>query len=165
MIYAATTMQFTEPAAMNTVSRILCHPTDLMRRRVPLDLIATYLWHGVSLRIETNSQTILQAATDAGLMSVKDAHARSRSCWELTVEEDTAAPEPACAARAWRNGQSVYIEIAQRQWFAFDTVSGDGAGFLAAKAPALAARAYLEAIFRVLDPERQHRSGDAGCNG
>lgn len=136
-----------------------------MRRRVPLDLSATYLWRGVQLRIDTNSPTILQAGAEAGLTAVEDPQAQSHWYWELAIEEDAAAPGPACAPRVWRNHQSVFIEIAQRQWFAFDAESGDGAGFLADPAPSLAVHAYLETILRVLGSERQRRSVAAGCNG
>jgi hypothetical protein len=149
---------------MTALSRTSRQPTDLMHRRVHLDLNATYLWHKVPLRIQTNSPTILQAATDAGLTPLKDRHARSHLCWELTIEEDASASGPACAPRAWRTRHSIFIEIAQRQWFAFDATSGDGTGFLAAPEPAFAARAYVEAILKVLEPDLQHRFGAAGCN-
>jgi hypothetical protein len=136
-----------------------------MHRRVPLDHVAIYLWQGVSLCISTNSRTILQAATDTGLITMQDSHGLRELCWELTIEEDAAAPGPVCAPKFWRNGQSVYIEIAQRQWFAFDAESGDGTGFLATPAPDLATRACLETILGILGPELHNTSGGTGCNG
>jgi hypothetical protein len=136
-----------------------------MHRRVPLDYFAKYLWHGISLRIDTNSRTLLQAASDAGLNPSQDVNGLSEFCWEFNVEEDAVARGPAGAPHFWRNGHSVYIEIAQRQWFAFDVDSGDGTGFLAAPAADLVALAYLEAILRILEPELRHNSDAAGCNG
>lgn len=149
---------------MTAVNRTPRQPTDLMHRRVHLDLNAMYLWHEVPLRIHTNSRALLQAATDAGLTPMKDKHAQRHLRWELTIEEDASAPAPACGPLARRTQHSIFIEIAQRQWFAFDATSGDGTGFLAAPEPALAARAYLEAILKVLEPDHQHRSGVAGRN-
>jgi hypothetical protein len=150
---------------MNTVSQSPSQPTDLMRRRVSLDLKATFIWRGITLQIATNSSAILQAATDAGLKTMQDADVESGLCWEVTVEDDAAISRPACAPHLWRNGCSIYIEIAQHQWFALDAESGDGAGFLATRAPDLDARVYLESILRILEPELQHQSSVTGCNG
>lgn len=165
MINAASTSQCAEFAAMNTVSRTSCQPTDLMRRRIPLDLSATYLWRGIQVSINTNSHALLQAASEAGLVPANDKHARSRLSWELVIEEDSAAPRPARAARVWRNYQSIFIEITQRQWFAYDAESGDGAGVLAAQVPEQAGRAFLETILGILGPDLHRRSDGAGCNG
>jgi hypothetical protein len=136
-----------------------------MHRREQLDYFAKYLWHGVALRIATNSRTFLQAVTDAGLIATQNSHGLSELCWEFTVEDNAAAHGPACPLHLWRNGHSVYIEFAHNQWFAFDADSGDGAGFLATPVPDLAARAYLEAILRILELELHNISCVAGCNG
>jgi hypothetical protein len=149
---------------MNTSTYTPSQPTDLLHRRVPLNLRAAYLWQSVPVRIVTNSRAILQAAAAAGLTPIQETHARSRFCWEVTVEEDSAAPGPACTAQVWRNDQSVFIEIAQRQWFAFDAKSGDGAGFLAAQAPELAAHEYIEAILRSLLSPFTDYTCAAGCD-
>ncbi len=135
-----------------------------MLRRVPLNFRAAFLWHSVPVRIVTNSYPILQAAAAAGLTHIQKAHARSLSCWEVTVEEDSAAPSLACTAQVWRNDESVFIEIAQRQWFAFDAKSGDGAGFLATRAPELAAHEYIEAILKYLMPTFKYYACVTSCD-
>lgn len=144
--------QLYEPGGMSIVSHANGQPTDLMHRRLELDLSGTFFWQSVMVRIETNSRAILRAAPESGLTPITGTHARLRSRWELTVEEDAAAAEPAGSACIWRDSQSVFIEMAERQWFALDIDNGEGAGFLSAEAPELVAHRYLKAVLSGLLP-------------
>ena len=149
---------------MSILKRTQRQPTDLMHRRVSLRMSGEFLCHGVAMRIQTNSHAILRAAAASELTPIEGTLARSCFCWKLTVEDDPDAFGPKNAAQVWCIDRSVFIEIAERQWFALDAETGDGVGFLATHAPELAANEYLETVLKYVLPRLEKRTRPVNCH-
>jgi len=129
----------------------LAQQAGLMHRSIALDLNVTCQWHGIAVRIDTNSPAILRAAQDRGFNPAPHVKPGIDIHWEFVVENghgDANGPFP---LRVLRDGDTVFVETGQQGWFAFDPETGDGAGFLAAADSEEAVEAYFRAVTNVIE--------------
>lgn len=126
--------------------------TDMMSRRSALDLNATCQWLGIAVRIDTNSPAILRAAKEWGFRPASCAGSGIDLHMEFVIEDIDDRAKGVFPLRVLRDKQTVFIETGEQGWFAFDTETGNGAGFLAAAESEEAVDAYFRAVAAVIEP-------------
>jgi hypothetical protein len=147
-----------------TVNPDLPGHTDLMHRRIALDLVATYQWSGLSFRIETNSVVILQAATKAGFTPLCHSGHRIDCHWEIVIENASGDSEVSPSLQTFRDEQMVMIESGKHHWFALDLETGDGAGFCEIDGTEEAIVTYFQGVTGVIRPWLQNRRPEAASS-
>lgn len=105
------------------------------------------------MSIQTNSAAILRAVTDVGLVSIRHAKQQVDLHWELVVEEESGVSTGVAALLVLRDEQTIMIETGQRDWFAFDFATGEGAGFVETGKSEESVQTYLRAVVEVIGPE------------
>ena len=102
-----------------------------MFRRTPLPLKGRFLLSGKYLEIATNYNSILEASTAAGCVSVTDTEADCIPTigWEI-VGTPGRPPFPSGRCDLTLGDHSLYLSMGPKQWFAFDLETYDGAGFV-----------------------------------
>jgi hypothetical protein len=109
--------------------------TDIMHRRTALPMTGCFHRLDSTVTIRTNASIVLQAAVEAGLTEQAEQTEQTEQTetallWEIVAEAwDKHANEP-FAYRAIESAGTVYLDMGPRQWFAFDTETGCGAGFV-----------------------------------
>lgn len=121
----------------------------MMRRRTPLSLWGRFLCSGKFVTIHADSEAILWAAEEAGLIRQKGLESKTDMRWEIVSEQAGGAGlEHEC--KVTLDQHSLYLNIGPEQWFAFDLETGDGAGFVVLSDPDQArdvnALPYLQAV-------------------
>ena len=71
---------------------------------------------------------------------------------EFVIEDIDDRAKGVFPLRVLRDKQTVFIETGEQGWFAFDTETGNGAGFLAAAESEEAVDAYFRAVAAVIEP-------------
>lgn len=107
-------------------------PTDMMHRRTLLPFCGRFLWLGVSVAIQTDSQTVLRAAEKTGFLPQDSCERESQLRWEIVSELPNAAQPDNWACKVTVDNHSLFLSMGAAQWFAFDFQSGEGAGFVSA---------------------------------
>lgn len=126
--------------------------TDMMCRRIALDLEAHCEWRGMAVRIDTNSPAILRAAHEWGFRPASCAGSGIDLHMEFVIDDIDDRAKGVSSLRVLRDEQTVFIETGEQAWFAFDTETGSGAGFLAAAESEEAVEAYFRAVAAVIEP-------------
>jgi len=138
--------------AMSAAEPNVAQQAGLMHRGIALDLNATCRWLGMAVRIDTNSSVILRAALDLGFKPAPHVEPGIDLHWEFVIESALGGSNGSSSLRVLRDGQTVFIEMGQQGWFAFDPETGAGAGFLVAAESGEAVEAYFKAVTDVIEP-------------
>ena len=109
--------------------------TDMMHRRTPLLFCEQFLWLGISVTIQTDSREILRAAESRGFLPQNDRARKSQMYWEIATEPHGTAHADSWASKVVVDNHSLFLSMGDKQWFAFDFESGDGAGFFVSSDP------------------------------
>ena len=104
-------------------------PTDMMRRRASLPLRERFFWSRTPITICTNSNAVLNAAEQAGLIAHHGLEREHGLRWEIVVEREHIAADENWECKATLDAHSIYLTVGSYQWFAFDLETGEGAGF------------------------------------
>ena len=104
--------------------------TDMMQRRTLLPFCGRFVWRGMSVSIRTDSQLVLLAAEQAGLLPQAACDSESDMHWEIACERGGTASGSDWMCRAVADLHSLFLSMGREQWFALDLETGDGAGFI-----------------------------------
>jgi hypothetical protein len=135
---------------MDTHRQIDHQPTDMMHRRTFLPFHGHFLWFGTPVTIRTDSQAILSAAEEAGLVVQKGLEQEPSLRWEIVVEKHGEATAGPWECEVTRDSNSLYLSMGFQQWFAFDLETGDGAGFVVISDPDRLRDPNAESYLRVV---------------
>uniref|UniRef100_A0A372ILF3 Uncharacterized protein n=2 Tax=Paracidobacterium acidisoli TaxID=2303751 RepID=A0A372ILF3_9BACT len=102
----------------------------MMHRRKVLALNACFLWEGRRIAIRTNSVAVLRAAASADSDMRIAPSDRVDMQWEIVAEIPDIVPRSRLNCRVVRDRGTVYLDMGPSQWFAFDSETGNGAGFV-----------------------------------
>lgn len=104
--------------------------TDMMQRRTLLPFCGRFLWRGTYVSIRTDSQLVLLAAEQVGLLPQTECDAEPDMHWEIACERGGTASGSDWMCRAVADLHSLFLSMGREQWFALDLETGDGAGFI-----------------------------------
>ena len=99
-------------------------PTDMMRRRASLPLRERFFWSRTPITICTNSNAVLNAAEQAGLIAHHGLEREHGLRWEIVVEREHIAADENWECKATLDAHSIYLTVGSYQWFAFDLETG-----------------------------------------